>query len=52
MLLAEAVAIRTQGILCELLFPEARGQERDVEGAMGIEALEHIDELDVRIHAL
>jgi hypothetical protein len=52
MLVTEAVAIRTQGILCEVLFPEAQGQEMDVEGGMGIEALEHIDELDGRIHAL
>jgi hypothetical protein len=50
--LTESVEIRAQGILREVLFPQPRREEMDVKGGMGIDALEHIDEIDVGINAL
>jgi hypothetical protein len=51
-LLTAAIEIRAQRVLREVLFPEAGGQEMDVEGRMGIDALEHIGEVDVWTHPL
>ena len=51
-LLTEAIEVRTEGILSEVLFPQAGREEMDVEGGMGIDPLEHIDEVDVRLHTL
>ena len=36
----------------EVLFPQARGEELDLKGGMGIDALEDIDEIDIGIDAL
>jgi hypothetical protein len=35
-----------------VLLPEPRREEMDLEGGMGIDALEHSDEVDVGLHAL
>src|SRR5262245_7285032 len=39
-------------MLGEVAFPQARRQEMDVKSGMGVDALEYIDEVDVRIHSL
>ena len=51
-LLTETSEIRAQGILREVLFPQARGEELHLKGGVGIDALEDIDEIEVGIDAL
>ena len=51
-LLTEAVEIGTQRVGGKVLFPQAWREEMDVEGRMGIEPLQHIDEVDVGINPL
>ena len=36
----------------EVLFPQARREKVDLQGGMGIDALEHIDQIDIGIDAL
>jgi hypothetical protein len=36
----------------EVLFPPARREQMDLEGGMGINTLEHVHEIDIRIDAL
>ena len=35
-----------------MLLPQARGEGMDVKGRVSIDALQHIDEVDIGIHAL
>src|SRR5262249_9095344 len=51
-LLMKAIKIRTERIVREVLFPQPRREQMDVEGGMSINALEHIDEVDIGIHPL
>lgn len=51
-LLTEAIEIRAQRIVGEVLFPQAWGEELHLKGGMSIDALEDIDEIDVGIDAL
>lgn len=50
--MTQPIEIRTQGIGREALFPQAGREEVDVEGGMGIDTLEDVDEVDVGINAL
>ncbi len=36
----------------EVVFPQTQGQEMDVEGGMGIDALEHLYQVSTRIDSL
>jgi hypothetical protein len=49
-LLTEAVEIRAEGVSREMLLPQARGEEVHFKGGMGIDALEHINQVNIRIH--
>jgi hypothetical protein len=50
--LTDTVEIGAQGIVREELFPQAGGEELDLKGGMGIDALQHIHKIDIRIDAL
>src|SRR5690349_868834 len=43
-LLTESIEVGAKRIIGEVLFPQARRQEMDVKGGMGIDALEHVNE--------
>ena len=51
-LLTAAVEIRTKRMISEVLFPQTRREQMDLKGAMSIDALEHIDQVDIRIDAV
>jgi hypothetical protein len=51
-LLTEPIEVGAQRILSAVLCPEAGCQEMDLKGGVGIEALEPIDEVPIRIHSL
>jgi hypothetical protein len=51
-LLTDTIEVGAEGMLREVLFPQARGEELDFKGGVGIDALEDIDEIDVGIDAL
>jgi hypothetical protein len=50
--LTEAIEVRAERVLGEVLLPQVGGQKMDVEGGMGIDALEHADEIAIGIDAL
>jgi len=50
--LTEPIEIGAQGSVREVLLPQPGCEEMDVKGGMGIDALEHIDEVDIGIDAL
>ena len=45
--MTEAIEIGPQGIVSEVVLPEARGEELDLKGGVGIDPLEDIDEIDI-----
>jgi hypothetical protein len=51
-LLTDAIQIGTQGLVSEVALPQAGRKEVDLLGGMGIDALEHIDQIDVGIDPL
>ncbi len=51
-LLTEPIEISTERFVREVLLPEPRREEMNLTGGMGIDALEHIDEVDVGVNAL
>ena|SRR5438094_5807878 len=51
-LLTEPIKIRTERISGEVLLPETGREELDLKGGMGIDALQHIDEVDIGINSL
>ena len=51
-LLTDAIEVGAQRVVCEVLLPQAGREELDFQGGMGIDALEHIDQIDVGIDAL
>ena len=51
-LLTDAIEIGAQGVVREVLFPQAWGEEVDLQGGMGIDALPDIDQIDIGIDAL
>ena len=51
-LLTAAVEIRTKRMISEVLFPQAVDEQVHLKGAMSIDALEHIDQVDIRIDAV
>ncbi len=51
-LLTDAIEIRPQGLRGEVLFPQAGREELHLKGGMGIDALEHIHQIDIGIDAL
>jgi hypothetical protein len=50
--LTAAVEIRTERMISEVLFPQAVDEQVHLKGAMSIDALEHIDQVDIRIDAV
>jgi hypothetical protein len=50
--LTQAIEIRAERVGREVLFPEARGEEMDVEGGRGVDALQHVHAVDIGIDAL
>ena len=50
--MTDAIKIRAQGLLREVLFPQAGREEVDLKGGMGIDTLEHIHQIDIGIDAL
>ena len=50
-LLTDTVEIGAQGTISKVVFPQAGRQEWDLKGGMGINALEHVDEVDIGIDA-
>jgi len=50
--LTKAIEVRAKGMSGEVLFPEPRREEMDLKGGMDIDALEHIDEVDIGINPL
>jgi hypothetical protein len=50
--LREPSEIRAQRSCGEVAFPQAGRQQMHLEGGMGIDALEHINKIDGRIHSL
>ena len=51
-LLTATIEIRAERLRGEVLFPQAWREELNLQGRMGIDALEHIDEVDIGIDAL
>jgi hypothetical protein len=51
-LLTEATEIGTQRMVGEVLFPQPRDEEMDLESRMGIDPLQDIDEVDVGVNSL
>src|SRR6266511_6433804 len=51
-LLTEPIKIRTERISGEVLLPETGREELDLKGGMRINALKHIDEVDIGINPL
>lgn len=51
-LLTQAIKIRTKGVLSEVVLPQARRDEIDVAGGMGVNPLQHLYEVDVGIDSL
>ena len=47
-----ALEIRAQRLRGEVLFPQARREELDLQGRVGIDALEHMHQIDLRIDAV
>ena len=45
--MTKAIEIGTKRSGCEVLFPQAGGEEIDVESGVGIDALEHVYEVDI-----
>ncbi len=43
--LTKPIEIRAKRIVSEVQFPEAGREEMDVKGGMGIDALQHVDEI-------
>jgi hypothetical protein len=50
--LTDAIEVRAQWVSGEVLFPQAGREELDFQSGMGIDPLQHIDQIDVRIDAL
>jgi len=48
----EAIEIGGQGMSSAVLLPQARREEMDLAGGVGIDALEHIDQIGRGSHAL
>ena len=47
-----AIEVGAQRVIGEVLFPQTGCEEVDLKRGMGIDALEHIDQIDVGIDAL
>jgi hypothetical protein len=47
--LPEPVEIRTERTIREVLFPQPRREEKDVKGRMGVDPLEHVQEVNIEI---
>jgi hypothetical protein len=50
--LTHALKVRPERVGGEVLLPQTWSKEVDRKGEVGIDALEHIDEIDIRIDAL
>jgi hypothetical protein len=51
-LLKGAIEVGAQRVVGEVLLPQARREELDLKGGMGIDALQHIHQIDVGIDAV
>jgi hypothetical protein len=47
--LTEAIEVRAKWVVREVPLPEAWGEQVDLGGGMGIDAFQHVHEVDIRI---